>query len=198
MNPWLAPVVLLVSLAWPAMANPPVAPRPAAAPVDAELQKSVKELLEAMNMRGLISDMTAGMRNQLPQMYDAAFSAANVDGKLTQEQRDALRKVSLDSQREAFEKVSALYADPEVSQGMEDIMGRAYARNFTIEELRAITAFYQSPAGQKSLKVVPRMMQQTMPEIMGLIMPRVQTVIEGSMKDFRAKLDAASKAAGAK
>jgi len=37
-----------------------------------------------------------------------------------------------------------------------------YARNFTAEELREVTAFYRSPTGQKFLQKVPAITQESM------------------------------------
>jgi uncharacterized protein len=45
---------------------------------------------------------------------------------------------------------------------LSDAVTAIYASNFTAEELRAATAFYQSPAGQKFLQKTPLVTQQTM------------------------------------
>ncbi len=43
----------------------------------------------------------------------------------------------------------------------EDFM-KVYMENFTEDELKQITAFYQTPVGQKTIKELPQMMQQGM------------------------------------
>ena len=43
-----------------------------------------------------------------------------------------------------------------------DAVAVIYASNFSAEELRAVTAFYKTPAGQKFLQKTPAVMQQTM------------------------------------
>jgi hypothetical protein len=43
-----------------------------------------------------------------------------------------------------------------------DAVAVIYAGNFSAEELRAVTAFYKTPAGQKFLLKTPALMQQTM------------------------------------
>ena len=37
-----------------------------------------------------------------------------------------------------------------------------YARNFTVDELRELTAFYRSPLGQKVQQKLPTVMQESM------------------------------------
>jgi hypothetical protein len=43
-----------------------------------------------------------------------------------------------------------------------DAMAALYARHFTAEELRQITAFYRGPAGQKFLQVMPAISQESL------------------------------------
>jgi hypothetical protein len=43
-----------------------------------------------------------------------------------------------------------------------DALAIVYARNFTTDELREIAIFYRTPAGQKLLKTLPVVMQETM------------------------------------
>jgi uncharacterized protein len=80
-----------------------------------------------------------------------------------------------------------IYNDPQIVQGMEDIMARAYGSNFAVDELKAITTFYASPAGKKMLATQAQIMQQTMPEIMALITPRMKELMEKMAKDIAAQ-----------
>jgi uncharacterized protein len=43
-----------------------------------------------------------------------------------------------------------------------DAMGAVYAANFTVDELRQLTAFYRAPIGQKFLEKMPSIMQQSL------------------------------------
>jgi hypothetical protein len=58
---------------------------------------------------------------------------------------------------------------PRLMAGMEarmselsDALVAIYSSNFSAEELRAVTAFYRTPAGQKFLLKTPLIAQQTM------------------------------------
>jgi hypothetical protein len=48
------------------------------------------------------------------------------------------------------------------SAPMLDAILAVYAANFTADELREVSAFYQRPTGQKFLQKMPLMMQQSM------------------------------------
>ena len=71
-----------------------------------------------------------------------------------------------------------------ISKVMEDAPS-IYARHFTTAELRQLLAFYQSPLGEKSLRVLPQITTETM----ALIMPRMQQlqaqVVEAFTKVLR-------------
>lgn len=45
---------------------------------------------------------------------------------------------------------------------LSDLTASVYARNFTAEELRDVTAFYRTPTGEKFLQRLPTVTQQSM------------------------------------
>jgi uncharacterized protein len=66
--------------------------------------------------------------------------------------------------REEFVRISGTFA--------REVMNQApalYARNFTVQELRDMLAFYKTATGVKTLQLMPKVMG----EIMGLITPRM-------------------------
>jgi uncharacterized protein len=58
--------------------------------------------------------------------------------------------------------------------GLMDIMPPIYARYLTVNEMRDIQAFYRTPAGAKTLKVMPEIMG----EAMGGFGPRLQGMVQ--------------------
>jgi hypothetical protein len=65
----------------------------------------------------------------------------------------------------------------QVITGVADAMQGApaiYARYFTVQEMRDLAAFYRTPIGAKTLRVMP----QLMTDINGLILPRMQGLQE--------------------
>ena len=53
-----------------------------------------------------------------------------------------------------------------------------YARHFTVDELKEITAFYRTPAGAKALTVLPKAMAE--------VLPVLQAHVQSSMPKFGA------------
>jgi uncharacterized protein len=158
-------------------------------PVSAEQKAAVKELLEAMNFKQTMSQMIGAMSSQMPQMMDQMIEGAAKDSRLSAEQQAEARKFAKDAQTSAYAEMTDLFKEPQFLQGIEDIMSRAYGKNFSVQEIKAITAFYLSPAGKKLLESQPQVMQQVMPEMMALMSPRVSAIMEKTTKSVVAQVE---------
>jgi len=171
------------------------APAGAAAPlqvISPEQKAVVAEMLEAINFKQMMAQMGAAMTQGMPQMMAQSLEATIA--KLPLEQRAKAREVAQESMKSSLNESMKLYTDPAIISGMEDIMGRAYARRFSLDEVKAITAFYKSAAGKKMMTDAPQIMQETMPEMAALMSPRMTAMIERVTKDVAEK--AKGKSAG--
>lgn len=65
-----------------------------------------------------------------------------------------------------------------------DRLVRAYATKFTLDELKAIADFYQSPAGQKLVATIPPIMAETMGELQDSIAERMAPRVKALRGDF--------------
>ena len=147
-----------------------------------EQKEPVKELLDAMNFKKMMSQMAGAMAVNMPQMVDQMVAAS--DTSMTVEQKAEVRKLAAKSGETMTKSMIDLYNDPQIVQGMEDIMARAYGSNFAVDEIKAMTAFYSSSAGKKMLATQPQITQQSMPEIMALMAPRMKEVMAKMAKDI--------------
>ncbi|KWT66879.1 hypothetical protein APY04_2286 [Hyphomicrobium sulfonivorans] len=71
---------------------------------------------------------------------------------------DAGGKTAADKAGEEFDRFMQRMLS--YRQAMLDDFAKMYADRFTLEELRAVTEFYRSDAGQKFIKAMPELMQQ--------------------------------------
>ena len=74
-----------------------------------------------------------------------------------------------------FERIETEYMASVLSDGPE-----IYARHFTAEELREILAFYHTPTGVKTLRILPDLMS----EMMTRLMPRLEEVMKQTGEAF--------------
>ena len=159
----------------------------AQAPVDADRKAAVRELLDAMNFKQMISQMAGAMSQSMPQMIDQMIDGVAAGGKLTPEQRAEARALASSAKENTSRQMAELFNDPQVVQGMEDITARVYAKHFSMSEIKAIAAFYTSPAGKKMLTVMPQVMQETMPELMAVMQPKMMAMMEKTAREIVAK-----------
>ena len=113
-----------------------------------------RELFVAMRYEETVDQLLAVM---MPQMIAAENRRYR---GLTPAQQTAIS----DSIREAMAALS-----PE----MQELMATAYARVFTVEELRGLRDFYNSPLGQAFMRKSPEATEQSMAALMALV-PRIE------------------------
>ena len=104
-----------------------------------------------------ITELTQNVTSQVWPALEAALRSKNPNISA-----DALADLRREFERQQF----AIALD-----SMNDAVG-IYARNFTVEELRALAAFYRTPVGAKALTVMPR----TTVELIAAMGPRLQTL----------------------
>jgi len=137
----------------------PAAAQPAPAPAPSPEAIAVAKELVAIVSGEMINDITTKMTAQIWPTIDQAL-------RNQYPQLDAATSAEL---RAEFEKL--IVAD------MTDYMNDApaiYARYLTVAEMRDIQAFYRTPTGAKTLKIMP----QIMGEVMGNLAPRMQGMMQ--------------------
>ncbi len=187
MNTWktLWAALILVIAAGPALAQTAVDPKQKAA---------VKELLNAMEFKQVMGRMAGSMSQNVPQMIEPMLDKfASGDKKLTAEQKTEARKMAMKVMSSVAKDMREIYNDPQVAQEMENIMAQLYGKYFTLSEIKAITAFYKSPAGKKAMNVMPQMMQEAMPKIMAAMTPRITAMVEKVAKDVVSEVEKSDK-----
>lgn len=143
----------------PAAAAPPPAASTAAA-VTPEMEAEVKRLLVLTGAEEAAAQMEAGMMAQ----FNATLGQFGMpEDKLG----DAVADVKLE-----LEKLVP-------KERQERIIIEAYARHMALDDVKAVNAFYASPAGRRVIKATPQVMKESM--------DRTGVLMQSAMKDvFRA------------
>ena len=130
---------------------------------DAASTAAANELFDSMNyrvlLRGMMQQMGQGMAAS---MRSAAEAAINNNPKLSdQDKQAALIKLEAELPG-TLNAMQSVLNDPTL---VDDILSETvpiYARNFSADELKQITAFYRSPVGAKMLAKMPQLMGEGM------------------------------------
>lgn len=161
-------VAFSVTVASAQDAAPPMAAMPQPPNIDPErlalAQKILEETQSQNNMSAaldtLMPSLVAAFRRQSPNLPEETYKL--VEQMLSEELRKELPQ-------------------------MTTINAQIYANHFTLDELKAIDAFYQSPAGQKIVSETPKIFQETAP--LGMLWGRhaAQAAMQRVMEQLRAK-----------
>lgn len=174
-------LMLSAACALPALAQTSVAPQAVAATpaVDPAAAAAARELLVAMDYRSVMMESFKQMTASLPAAIKAgAEGAVRADPKLNDEQR-AKKLAELD---ESVPKIAAaitrMYSDPALVDEMLDAMIPVYAQHYSVAELRQLGAFYKTPVGAKTLRLMPQLMNEGMQAGQRIMMPRMQKLMQ--------------------
>ena len=121
--------------------------------------------------RELMSAISPDMIKQLTGSIAATFWPI-VEQKARAEKID---DATIGELRNEFERIQIAF----VSEAMKEAPS-IYARHFTADELRELTAFYQTPTGAKALHETP----QVMGELTAFLVPRLQDVQRQTSEAF--------------
>ena len=160
----LLAVLLAVLAAFPAHAQQ--------APAD---DARIDRLLEVTRARAMLDAMLPQIEASQRQMVAQMTGGRTLDA--SQQQRlDAILASSSSAVRKAlaWENLEPIYRD-------------IYRQTFTGEDIDAIVAFYESPAGQRMLEKMPELMQNTMTAMQRLVVPMLQQMEQ----DLAAEVSAA-------
>ena len=178
-------VTAALVLAAPAWAlSPRAKPHPsananeAAMPANAASEASVRELLKVMQVE---QQMTATQQMLEPMMANMMKQISEMDGDSTSKQA-----VMADMAKELAQAMAPL-SD---WRQLEPDMVRVYRRALTEDNVRAMTAFYRTPAGQELVSKTPELMMGAM-EVsqarMKEVMPEVKKVMERAIARMQAE-----------
>jgi len=134
---------------------------------------AAKELV-AITSPDMIKDMNKKVFAQMWPVMEQALQSplSKMDAATAAELKTEIRAVA---EKEVMNEVT----------GLIDTMPAIYARYLTVDEMRDIQTFYRTPAGAKTLKVMPEIIAETMagfgPRLQGM-MKRINVTVTGILQ----------------
>lgn len=181
-------ILLAVTCAAAFAGAPSLALAQASAAPSAQEAAAVTELLAAMDVRKMMLASFTEMEKALPQMMRAQMTAViNADPTATDEKKkEAMAKVE-QVLPGAAEAINRMFRDPALLDDMMAEIGPLYARNYSVAELKELTAFYRTPLGQKMLALSPRLAAESMAAGQKVVAPRLNGLMLEVMQNAQAK-----------
>jgi hypothetical protein len=171
-----------------AVAQTAPAPVAAAAAASPQANAAVKELLDAMDVRKMMAASFAEMEKALPQMMRAQMTAViNADpGADAEKKKAALAKVE-QVLPVASQAINRMFKDPALIDEMMVEIAPLYAKNYTVAELKELTAFYRTPLGRKMMALSPRLSAESMAIGQRIVAPRLNGMMQEVMQSAQGK-----------
>lgn len=170
-------------------ATPPAATAPAATAAPApvivtpEARAAIKDLIETMKMRENMAKAFQLMGQNLPpQMAQAMNAQIENNTALSPEQKQKVRAGMNQPFENAVKEAQVIINDPKNVDESIERMYPIYAKYYSADEVRQITAFYKTPVGAKTLNVTPQIINESMQAGFSLFQPRVNAVMEKTVK----------------
>ncbi len=147
---------------------------------------ATKAMFDAMEMRKNMNAMYAEMQKSMPMMLrQQAVAMIEADPKLNAEQKkEAIAKAEqmLPGVAQAINKI---FNDQTLIDEMINEMVPLYASNYTVEEIKQMTAFYKSPVGRKMMTLTPRLAAEGMAIGQRVMNPRLGKLMQDVMQELQ-------------
>lgn len=156
-----------------------------------EKQEAIKELIALINADNNAKEFLDIMTAQMDSSRRATVTAMLEDRTdLTAAERKALEDAlikDMDSMSKRFSERLAQKLD--YNAMIDEIATAVYDRHYTLEEIRDLIAFYKSPTGQKSLKLMTPIMNETMKAVQEKIVPKIPVIMRELQEEDRKEIE---------
>ena len=148
--------------------------------VATEKQLAIKELVALINADDKAQEIIDLFSAQLDEMQDATIkSLLNERTDLTANDKKSLEEMLLSDRKNSIRRFQDKLAQKiNYSEMMREISAIVYDKNYTLEEIRDLTAFYRTPTGQKSLKQIAPVLTDTMQLVQERLLPKIPIIMK--------------------
>ncbi len=161
-----------------------------AATISPEKKAAIKELFDVTEA----SQMTEDMSNVMLTNVERGYPQMLIEGgliNLKDKKQDEIEKELMESQMRFNKRFGELYKKRvNFAEVLDEVYLPLYDKYFTVSELKDLVAFYKSTTGQKAIKIMPQLMQESMQKSNDLLVPKIRTLVDELLqeeKDYLAK-----------
>lgn len=147
---------------------------------------ATKAMFDAMEMRKNMTAMYAEMQKSMPMLLrQQAVAMIEADPKLDAEQKRGAIAKAEQMLPGAAQAIGKIFNDPTLIDEMISEMVPLYTNNYTVEEIKQLTAFYKSPVGRKMMTLTPRLAAEGMAIGQRIMNPRLGKLMQDVMQELQ-------------
>ena len=154
-----------------------------------EKRALLKELFDLTKLDKMMGNMIDALllqtQKDLPVLVEQITGDAATD---TKNQEESNKRI-IESSRRVSERIRELLPQRiNYAEVAEQLFYPLYDKFFTADELKQIVAFYRSPAGQKTIDVVPQLLQESMQRSSEILLPKLTPIINQALEEEKQRL----------
>ena len=194
-------ILTLLTIAFVALAGGRASAQQVQPKIAPEKEALIKELLVLTGSAKTARDVADVMlKIQQAEMEKTTDSIIGEDSGLAASERAELNKSINESIARTTQRVTEFFKTGlDLEKVIEEITIPIYDRHFTEAELRDFVAFYKTPAGKKSISLMPQLMMETMATFSEKVSPKLmeflKKVTDDELATLKQKLDEIKKPA---
>ena len=147
---------------------------------------ATKAMFDAMEIRKNMNAMYAEMQKSMPTLLrQQAVAMIEADPKLDAEQKKQAIAKAEQTLPGVAQAMSKIFNDQTLIDQMIDEMVPLYTSNYTVEEIRQLTAFYKSPVGRKMMALTPKLAAEGMAIGQRIMNPRLGKLMQDAMQELQ-------------
>ncbi|MEW6209522.1 MAG: DUF2059 domain-containing protein [Acidobacteriota bacterium] len=150
-----------------------------------EKRALIKQLLTLVQADKIAEQVTSVLLKQFEERYQEMLAQALANApELSKEEREKAARRAPEVSAWALKRIRELMIEKIDFAGfMEQSAYPLYDKYFTEEELKDLVAFYETPTGQKSIKVMPALFQESFQKAQEWIGPKIIELVTGVMRE---------------
>lgn len=156
--------------------------------VSSEKRALIAELLDVTGSRKSAMQVYQAMLDQqekmMPDLVKESVANNAEFQRLTDEQREELRKKLVENSNRTSKRVKELFEERiDFSKIVEEISYELYDKYYTEDELKDLVGFYRTSTGKKTIAVMPTMFSESMTMTMERIKPQMSEIMTTLTKE---------------
>ncbi|MGG7602943.1 DUF2059 domain-containing protein [Massilia sp. BKSP1R2A-1] len=153
---------------------------------DTPAAAATRAMFDAMEMRKNMNAMYAEMQKSMPMLLrQQAVAMIEADPKLDAEQKKQAIAKAEQMLPGVAQAMSKIFNDQTLIDEMINEMVPLYANNYTVEEIKQLTAFYKSPVGRKMMTLTPKLAAEGMAIGQRIMNPRLGKLMQDVMQELQ-------------
>ncbi|HEX9780808.1 MAG TPA: DUF2059 domain-containing protein [bacterium] len=178
-----------VAAAWLACAGGAAQAQEPGAGVSESKAALIRQLLDATDAEAMAERVTTAMLAEMERNYPQLLARVLEQENMDPDKRQAIQALIIESRTRVSERFRELYPQRvNFREIIREIYYPLYDKYFTEAELGELVEFYRSPIGQKTISVMPNLIQEAMQRSNELLQPTILEVIQDVMNEEKAYL----------